>query len=221
MQWRFLTSKAMTLENTTVLSRTSRLGGPSSYVPENSTLFTLSTVAFWVLLWTLRDGNDPTRKQDAIIFSALLFWMCLGLLQAFASSSLSPFSEFASATYSLAIIVTSGTGLAVIRALILSRTAKDQRVGGDHPWILPSRTTHTRMFPKKHSFAYSYLQVSIPVSFEGRCGSLISVGDVERKGWLHVQGSDYLDRSSSETTLEGKLSEYLQSQVREFLISLR
>lgn len=70
------------------------------------------------------------------------------------------------------------------------------------------------MFPKKHSFAYSYLQVAVPVGFEGLCGSLISVGDVKKKGWLHVQGSDYLDRNSSETTLEGKLSEYLQTQVR-------
>ncbi|TID20871.1 dna-binding wrky domain-containing protein [Venturia nashicola] len=68
------------------------------------------------------------------------------------------------------------------------------------------------MFPKKHSFAYSYLQVAVPVGFEGLCGSFISVGDVKRKGWLHVQGSDYLDRNSSKTTLEDKLSEYLQTQ---------
>ncbi|KAF2430206.1 hypothetical protein EJ08DRAFT_589348 [Tothia fuscella] len=80
------------------------------------------------------------------------------------------------------------------------------------PIILPSRTTHTRFFPKRHSFSYSYLQVSIPVEFEGSCGSLISVGESSKKGWFHVQASDYLDRTHLKSSLKAKLSAYLQSQ---------
>jgi hypothetical protein len=220
MQWRFLIPKAMTFENATAFSPSSRMSLSSSYVPETVTLLTFSTIAFWILLWKLRDRNDPTRKQDAIIFAALLFWKSFGLFQALTSSSFSHFPYYASATYSLAILVTGGAGLTLLRAFIQPRIEKAQNLTGDHPWVLPSRTTHTRIFPKKHSFAYSYLQVSIPVNFVGRCGSLISVGDVEKKGWLHVQGSDYLNRSSGEPTLEEKLSEYLQSQVRKPMISL-
>ena len=83
---------------------------------------------------------------------------------------------------------------------------------GEVPWILPSRTSHTRMFPKKHSFAYSLLQVAIPVGSSGRFGSFISLGEVERRAWYHVQASDYLERNSPETDLKSKLRHYLHSQ---------
>lgn len=204
----------MGLENTTALPPPSRLSDSFSYVPESIIWLTLPTLAFWILLWKLRNKNDPTRHQDAIVFLAFLGWRCLGLFRAVVTLSLSSFSDSITATYFLAITVTGGAGLAVIRALFRPQGEDDQNVTNDHPWILPSRTTHTRIFPKTHSFAYSYLLVSVPVGFEGRCGSLISVGNVKNKGWLHVQGSDYLDRSSSETTLEAKLNEYLQSQVQ-------
>ncbi|KAL8910450.1 MAG: hypothetical protein Q9171_004244 [Xanthocarpia ochracea] len=33
------------------------------------------------------------------------------------------------------------------------------------PLLFPSKTSHTRLFPKKHSFTYSYLLVGIPVGW--------------------------------------------------------
>ncbi|KAE9993937.1 hypothetical protein EG327_002271 [Venturia inaequalis] len=202
----------MSPENTTVLLSLEGQNFLSSYVLEGTTLLSLLTLTIWFLLWKLRDRNDPTRIPDGVIFLALLFWKCLGILQPFATSSHSSPWGFINAAYSLAAIVTGGAGLAVVRNLIQSYAPQRETTREHHPWILPSRTTHTRMFPKKHSFAYSYLQVAVPIGFEGLCGSLISVGDVKKRGWLHVQGSDYLDRNSSKTTLEGKLSEYLQNQ---------
>jgi hypothetical protein len=69
------------------------------------------------------------------------------------------------------------------------------------------------MFPKKHTFSYYYLQISIPVGFKGTCGSLVSVETTLKKSWLHIRAEDYLQRDSPLTTLKGKLSAYLQSQV--------
>ncbi|KAK8201639.1 hypothetical protein IWZ01DRAFT_443174 [Phyllosticta capitalensis] len=89
------------------------------------------------------------------------------------------------------------------------------------PALIPSRTTHSRMFPEKHSFVYSYLLVGIPIGPSDRprrYGSLISVDTdllpvgQNRRGWFHVQGVDYLERGGQNRTLKAKLSQYLRSQ---------
>ena len=89
------------------------------------------------------------------------------------------------------------------------------------PLVFPSRTTHTRLFPKKHSFSYSYLFVGIPVGWRGSVGSFLSA-DLEtlssedhpqKHGWLSVESADYLDRGDNARGLQGKLDSYLQSQV--------
>ena len=51
------------------------------------------------------------------------------------------------------------------------------------PLLFPSRTSHMRLFPKNHSFSYSYLLVGIPVGWRGSTGSLISA-DLEG---LHIE----------------------------------
>lgn len=93
--------------------------------------------------------------------------------------------------------------------------------------LFPSRTTHSRMFPERHSFSYSYLVVGIPVGWEGVAGGMVSSG-VERstslfswlslkskfrKGWYDVDAADYLERGNRELGLRGKLDAYLKSQV--------
>ena len=89
------------------------------------------------------------------------------------------------------------------------------------PLVFPCRTTHTRFFPKKHSFSYSYLFVGIPVGWRGSVGSILSA-DLEslslkdhgrKHGWLSVESADYLDRGDNAHGLQGKLDSYLQSQV--------
>jgi hypothetical protein len=95
------------------------------------------------------------------------------------------------------------------------------------PLIFPCRTSHTRMFPKTHSFSYSYLYVGIPVGWRGSSGALLSVGseaflsDHEQpehgpqttKSWFHIEASDYLNRGDHGLGLKGKLHTYLNSQV--------
>ncbi|KAK3360268.1 hypothetical protein B0T25DRAFT_565187 [Lasiosphaeria hispida] len=82
------------------------------------------------------------------------------------------------------------------------------------------------MFPKKHSFSYSYLAVGVPVDWEGNAGGMVSVG-VEgesglsswfslaprtRQGWYTIDAGDYLERGNSKLGLRGKLDTYLRSQ---------
>ena len=89
------------------------------------------------------------------------------------------------------------------------------------PLIFPCRTAHTRLFPKKHSFSYSYLFVGIPVGWRGSNGSFLSADRASLpsndgrpwKGWLSVESADYLNRGDDACGLQGKLDSYLRSQV--------
>ena len=89
----------------------------------------------------------------------------------------------------------------------------DRRI--DDQWLPPlliaSRTSHSRMVPKRHSFGYSYLLVGIPVGISGRVSAALSMdGDVH--SWFHVDSDDYLVRGHSELGLGQKLKDYLHSQ---------
>jgi len=98
--------------------------------------------------------------------------------------------------------------------------------------LFPGRTTHSRFFPKKHSFSYSYLVVGIPVDWEGTAGGMVSVGVKNkiglaswfplgpraRTGWYTVDAADYLERGNGELGLRGKLDAYLRTQVQIVLL---
>lgn len=79
------------------------------------------------------------------------------------------------------------------------------------PLLIPSRTTHSRMFPKKHAFSYSYLFVGIPVGLRGRISNALSV-DTQERSWFHVSSSDYLARRYDNLGLAEKLKQYLHTQ---------
>lgn len=87
--------------------------------------------------------------------------------------------------------------------------------------LFPGKTTHSRLFPKKHSFDYSYLVVGIPVGWEGISGGMVSLSsskpswwDLSSNGWYHIDPEDYLTRGDRKLGLRGKLDVYLRSQVR-------
>ncbi|KEQ76521.1 hypothetical protein M436DRAFT_38445 [Aureobasidium namibiae CBS 147.97] len=86
------------------------------------------------------------------------------------------------------------------------------------PLLLPGRTTHSRMFPQQHSFAYSYFSVGVPVDFKGCSGSMLSTNlellplSERRKGWFNVNASDYLYRGGEERGLEARLRCYLRGE---------
>jgi hypothetical protein len=94
------------------------------------------------------------------------------------------------------------------------------------PMLFPCKTTHTRLFPKKHSFSYSYLYVGVPVGWRGSSGGLLSADEPKdekpwymkwlsfRPGsWFSVDGDHYLARGHVEGGLRGKLDAYIQSEV--------
>lgn len=95
------------------------------------------------------------------------------------------------------------------------------------PLVFPCTTTHTRMFPKRHSFSYSYLFVGIPVGWHGSIGSFLSadlggcftetdelkISQQRQHSWFNVEAADYLERGSHNLGLKGKLDLYLKSQV--------
>lgn len=90
------------------------------------------------------------------------------------------------------------------------------------PLVFPSRTSHTRFFPKKHSFSYSYLLVGVPVGWRGVVGPLLSVDEdgalrgatSGRGAWLSVRAEDHLHRGYDHRGLKGKLESFLTTQVR-------
>ena len=89
------------------------------------------------------------------------------------------------------------------------------------PVLFPCRTSHTRLFPQKHSFSYSYLFVGIPVGWRGWVSSLLTAdlktlprrGRKPKNGWFNVDSADYLARGDSMHGLRGKLDTYLETQV--------
>ncbi|KAI2463479.1 hypothetical protein F4781DRAFT_123942 [Annulohypoxylon bovei var. microspora] len=86
--------------------------------------------------------------------------------------------------------------------------------GPGRPLLFPCKTTHTRFFPKKHSFDYSYLLVGVPVGWSGAAGGMISNDEngTGAKGWYKVDAADYLERGDGHLGLRGKLDAYLKSQ---------
>nr|OQO23281.1 hypothetical protein B0A51_08897 [Rachicladosporium sp. CCFEE 5018] len=99
------------------------------------------------------------------------------------------------------------------------RRSRAQRFHTDHrideellpPLLIPSKTTHTRLFPKKHSFEYSYLLVGVPVGSSGRLSNALSV-DGSPPAWFDVRSADYLNRGDDHLGLADKLKSYLHTQ---------
>lgn len=83
------------------------------------------------------------------------------------------------------------------------------------PLIIPGRISHARLFPKHHSFSYSYLMVGIPIHSPSRGNWLLSVDERAwwKRGWLHVEAADHLGRGDNKDGIYTKLRSYLESQV--------
>ncbi len=158
------------------------------------------------------------------------------LLLAFFSMTRQRHALLESAGISISRGIAWTAGIAGLLAFILFRILEvTQTSVGNLQWkgpgkvlLFPCRTTHSRLFPKKHSFSYSYLVVGIPVGWEGTAGGMVSVGEnsglgfsswfslksCAGNGWYSVDAGDYLERGNSGLGLRGKLDAYLRSQVR-------
>jgi hypothetical protein len=99
---------------------------------------------------------------------------------------------------------------------------KDDFKKGPRPMFFPSGTSHTRFFPKVHSFSYSYLLAGVPIGWEGSAGGMLGVSS-EGTGsdksqnnvssWYTIRAEDYLFRGYGYLGLQGKLRKYLESEV--------
>ena len=96
---------------------------------------------------------------------------------------------------------------------------KDKYTEPFKPYLIPARTSHTRLFPKQHSFSFSYLLVGVPIGWSSRSGkSLLSIDSTSSvtsggRGWYDVDNQDYLHRGRR-GSLRQKLDEYLNTQGR-------
>lgn len=192
-------------------------------IPGAPTALTASKTLF-PLWWLIRAAQgDPTWQTD--------LFLCLGLDYIYNRGFwiLRPgFYEWLHRTQSEHVVIyVIMAASALFSFAIVSRGEAGPIEHGKHekeaglllpPLLIPARTTHSRMFPKKHSFSYSYFYVGIPVGWKGRAGSALSADvDVseeggQKRGWFHVDSADCLDRSNQSDGLEGKLERYMDSQ---------
>ena len=180
----------------------------------------------WIWRWTLA---RPACSRDLRILAALLFCSHPEILVA----TLHLIRKIAFVSLEYHIIVLGLLGVAVFLLFESNKEKLKHPVNAaqkdvlSHTWlkplIFPCRTSHTRLFPRKHSFSYSYLLVGIPIGWQGSVASIVSA-DVLRsatveprpkqtKAWLNVEAADYLDRGGAQLGLKGKLDTYLESQV--------
>jgi hypothetical protein len=91
---------------------------------------------------------------------------------------------------------------------------EDSYSGPLKPLVFPCQTTHTRLFPKIHSFAYSYLQVGIPIGWQGSVATIIGAEEGSKhRSWFNIDAADYLARGDGSLGFKGKLQAYLETQV--------
>lgn len=99
--------------------------------------------------------------------------------------------------------------------------------GPGQPYLIPCKTTHRRLLPKKHSFSYSYLTIGVPVDFRGSVNGMIAVDEnpvpsfgglvpfanLLSRSWYYIQASDHLQRNHHGLCIRGKLNLFLLSEV--------
>ncbi|KAF2439542.1 DUF1365-domain-containing protein [Karstenula rhodostoma CBS 690.94] len=100
----------------------------------------------------------------------------------------------------------------------------EQLPTGTLPWsverppsfIIPCRTTHSRIFPKKHSFGYDYLLSGFPIVPAGTTPAGIDIFDgsdqILGKWWLRIKAEDYLTRGQAALGFYGKLKVFLREK---------
>lgn len=182
------------------------------------------------LLFLLRfrsDFNGAIHDVKWIAFLSL--WIYRGPLREAATAMLALFRDYpALSCFSALLLPLSYVSSFLFPKGILTLTSEktdqsrnDLDIPFMKPLIFPCKTSHTRLFPKKHSFSYSYLFVGVPVGWRGSIGSLLSAdtdsiennGSHRNRGWFSVEGADYLHRGYDVRGLRGKLVAYLELQV--------
>ncbi|TKA30641.1 hypothetical protein B0A50_02361 [Salinomyces thailandicus] len=198
----------------------------SLFLPQYKTL--AARVSLLQPAWILRGvKKDPSWTQDLALFLAVhaIDTHRAGIWKFPSYNDLArydfddPTFQTSLQTFSLLGMCALLAGSIVLRDRHLKSTESIIEPGHDRriddqvlpPLLLASKTTHTRLVPKKHSFEYSYLLVGVPVGMRGRISSMLSV-DSQYPGWFVVGPDDYLHRGSAQQSLAEKLKSYLHTQ---------
>ncbi len=187
-----------------------------------------SSVLLCILRLRLDSQGFWSDAEWIIIFN---IWAARGVLWDFIIAKLSILRDYPSAP-ACAIVTFLALRLASVFYYMLGSQVKSNTQPVSHdgitaesslkPLVFPSRTSHARFFPKKHSFSYSYLLVGVPVGLRGVVGPLLSVDEdnasrdatSKRAAWLSVRAEDHLHRGYDPRGLKGKLESFLTTQVR-------
>lgn len=128
----------------------------------------------------------------------------------------------------LSAVVIAALGVVLTRFVILTiphifQPPSAQWTDSAGSVFIPSRTTHSRFFPKKHSFAYSYLTVGVPVGLRSSVNGILDVDSKlpsAARGWwawlasplYEVDSAGYLARGTDKGGLREKLNRFLANQ---------
>lgn len=159
----------------------------------------------------LNDNTYPGATKEALSIAGL----CLFSLR----------NDFPVLSASLSWVIVaslSSTALAAFAGLSYTSPPKDVQQPGpgetrlySEPVLFRCRTHHTRLFPQRHSLAYSVLQCGMPLKFKGSIGRLFSFsnGSDKDKKWslFGVDSRDYLRRGNE--TMEEKMEAFLAENV--------
>jgi DUF1365 family protein len=183
-------------------------------------------------LWALVRRIGPLASSDSHATATVLGIVCLWNRQV-ALEGLSTYVRL-EGTIKLAHAVGTSAVAALLfmyhfrqtQGHLLSSDSSDSSTAlqnaGFQPRFLPCRTTHARLFPKTHSFFYSYLYAGIPIGRKDYFNTLPSADTIPLnsangnlktcKAWFSVEGNDHLQRGSFTANLLQKLQCYLRSQ---------
>jgi hypothetical protein len=173
---------------------------------DNASILSIASHLIVVAIWSLRfciDGHEFVRDvKYLVLLGATVVWLYREELGLYGLGLL----------WGLVLPI-AVTALATVLRYVVQPRPNARPTNAQIPYLLPCRTAHTRIFPKKHSFSYSYLQVAIPVGWQGSVDSLVSVDQPHANTWFAVRGDDHLARGKEPGTLKAKLDDYLHSQV--------
>ncbi|KAF1972770.1 hypothetical protein BU23DRAFT_508106 [Bimuria novae-zelandiae CBS 107.79] len=184
--------------------------------------------ATWAVLGGVRVRcGDRKVLSDCVLFAVLAVW---ALRESIVGAIIKRSDKLVNDRQSLAIGVLTAVVALAASWHVLGKSNYDRKAhteqlpAGTSPWtmehprpfIIPCRTTHTRIFPKKHSFGYDYLLCGFPIV---PCGTspdgvdLIDGSDmVLGRWWLRIYAEDYLTRGQASLGFYGKLKVFLREK---------
>lgn len=191
--------------------------------------YTWPVLATWVAIGGVRlRYADSKLKQDCLLFGLVNIFLLRGRLHAIIEKSWNELTSLKDQRSLLATLVTVTLALVIRRAysknecrdespVEISEGLRKWSLDYPKPLIFPCRTTHARVFPKRHAFGYKYLLCGFPIIPAGTATDGTTVGDGKdrRLGnwWLHVKADDYLERGYGGLGFYGKLKKCLRDRV--------